>query len=240
VDARSHGGTIPATLGGSSVVEQPGAAKTPRPPSIEIAALAAYTRDQVDPDWTAFTAGWPDETEAALIDAVMSVRATYGGPDTGVRRVVRRWREHTGGDRLDHLSRLATTDPDELATVLGNRQRLPGGSLKAEGIVAVAERLTEAGVERAADLSADDDDHRRAVVTVLGLGPLTWGYLTMVLGVADRPADPRVTRLVGQVVGRDVDSRQTMRLLSGASTRLKVRPATLQHALVRQVRRADR
>ena len=130
---------------------------TRRTLSNEVRALVTYVRQQIDPDWSIHTPGWPDEIEAALIDAVMSIRATYGGPDTGVRRVVQRWREHTGDTRLDDLARLAATDPLDLATILGNRQRLPGNTLKAEGIVAAAAALAEAGVKQAADLCADDD-----------------------------------------------------------------------------------
>ncbi|MGB9374851.1 MAG: hypothetical protein WCA82_11900 [Jiangellales bacterium] len=212
----------------------------PRTPSNDVRALVTYVREQIDPDWSIHTPGWPDEIEAGLIDAVTSVRATYGGPDTGVRRVVQRWREHTGDTRLDDLPRLAATDPLDLATILGNRQRLPGNSLKAEGIVAAAEALTEAGVKRADDLCADDDEHREAVVTVVGLGPLTWGYLTVLVAAADRPADQRVTRLVGQVVGRDLDPAQSMRVLTGAAKQLGVRPATLHSVIWRDSRGAER
>ncbi|MGA7688293.1 MAG: hypothetical protein WCA29_03585 [Jiangellales bacterium] len=213
---------------------------TRRTLSNEVRALVTYVREQIDPDWSIHTPGWPDEIEAALIDAVMSIRATYGGPDTGVRRAVQRWREHTGGTRLDDLPRLAATDPLDLATNLGNRQRLPGNTLKAEGIVAAAEALTEAGVKRAGDLCADDDEHREAVVTVVGLGPLTWGYLAVLVAVADRPADQRATRLIGQIVSRDIDPTQSMRVLTGAATKLRVSPATLHGVIWRESRGAER
>lgn len=38
--------------------------------------------------------GWPGQIEAALLDAVFSIQARYGGPTTGVRGVVARspWR----------------------------------------------------------------------------------------------------------------------------------------------------
>ena len=212
---------------------------SPRAPSKQVTALVTYVQQQIVPDWSAYTPGWPDEIEAALIDAAMSVRATYGGPDTGVRRVVQRWRRHTGDTRLDDLVRLAATDPDDLAAILGNRQRLPGNALKAEGIVAAAAGLAEAGVKHAADLRVDNEAHRLAVVTVVGLGPLTWNYLAALVGVADRPADPRVARLVGHVVGRDVDDAHAIRLLTDAATTLKVSPATLQHVVWRESRRAD-
>lgn len=213
---------------------------SPRTRSNEVRALVTYVQKKIDPDWSTHTPGWPDEVEAALIDAVMSIRATYGGPDTGVRRVVQRWREHSGDTRLDDLPRLAATDPLELATILGNRQRLPGNMLKTEGIAAAAEALTEAGVKRATDLRADDEAHRLAVVTVVGLGPLTWGYLTVLVAAADHPADPRVSRLLGHVVGRDVDGAHATHLLTDAATTLKVSPATLQHVVWREARRADR
>ena len=50
--------------------------------------------------------GWPGEIEAALIDAVFSIRARYGTGENGVRGVVKRWRDERG-DVLDDLRALA-------------------------------------------------------------------------------------------------------------------------------------
>ncbi len=96
--------------------------------------------------WPHWNQGWPRESEAALLDAIFSSRAAYGTPKTGVRAVVDRWRTHrsvAADDRLDSLPALAafTDRGDELATILGNRQRVPGNYFtKAEGAARAAKR----------------------------------------------------------------------------------------------------
>lgn len=80
-----------------------------------------------------FRGGYPSEVEAALVDAVLSIRNTYGtSPSTGVRGAVGRWRKErqVGAGGLDDLSHLAGADAQSLAAVLGNRQVLSGGLLK--------------------------------------------------------------------------------------------------------------
>ena len=102
--------------------------------------------------WPHWNQGWPRESEAALLDAIFSSRAAYGTPKTGVRAVVDRWRTHrsvAADDRLDSLPALAafTDRGDELATILGNRQRVPGNYFtKAEGAARAAKALVESGL----------------------------------------------------------------------------------------------
>src|SRR3954454_24846123 len=58
----------------------------------------------------AWPGGWPGEVEAALIDAVFSVRARYGNrtSGTGVYGAVTRWRAHRTVP-ADDLAALAAT-----------------------------------------------------------------------------------------------------------------------------------
>ncbi|MER2223919.1 MAG: hypothetical protein ABS976_20255, partial [Rhodococcus sp. (in: high G+C Gram-positive bacteria)] len=108
--------------------------------------------------WPHWNQGWPRESEAALLDAIFSSRAAYGTPKTGVRAVVDRWRTHrsvAADDRLDSLPALAafTDRGDELATILGNRQRVPGNYFtKAEGAARAAKALVESGCRSSADV----------------------------------------------------------------------------------------
>ncbi len=138
--------------------------------------------------------GWPGAVELALIDAVLSIRSRYGGPWTGVRRRVERYRRHRLPQVPDDLAALAGLAPEDLAQVLETRQRT-GGVLKAEAIVAAAQRLTGVGVTRAADL-APTSQQRAAYSSVRGLGPVTWAYLLMLVG------QPGVERLVREAADR--------------------------------------
>jgi len=69
--------------------------------------------------WPQWGGGWPYEIEAALIDAVLSIRNRYGkSPTSGVRGSVTRHRNKRAmpADDLEHLER---QDPVALASVLG-------------------------------------------------------------------------------------------------------------------------
>lgn len=207
------------------------------PDAADVPVLVDAVREIAGPSWADAPVGWPGEIEAALIDAVMSIRATYGGPQTGVRAAVARWREHRGDDPLDDLSRLAEADPETVAAVLRNRQRLAGNRLKAAGIVEAASRLAALGVRGADDLRARSTPHREAVTGVVGLGALTWGYLTLLLDVAAEPADPRVTAFVGDALGRPVTPADAQGLLRAAASEIGTAPVAVTHAVWREVRR---
>lgn len=152
------------------------------------ARLVEHLGAMLPADWTSGPPGWPGEIEAALIDSVMGIRATYGSPTTGVRAAVARWREHEQARPLDDLARLADVDEGALAAVLANRQRLTGGAAKTAGITQAAARLLAVGVRHADDLHPDDPAHREAYVGVTGLGEVTWQYLALMLGVPGRDA----------------------------------------------------
>ena len=89
------------------------------PAAIDV--LHGYVLETVGQDPTAWPGGWPDEIEAALIDAIFSVRARYGNRarKTGVFGAVSRWREHRGASAND-LRVLAGTAPDTLRSVTNN------------------------------------------------------------------------------------------------------------------------
>lgn len=177
--------------------------------------------------------GWVGELEAAVLDAVLSVRAAYGRPDTGVRAAVERYRTHCTGDDLDDLDRLACTAPSALADVLANHQRLAGQTLKACAAVDVAGRLRDLDVRHAAALRADSAEHRRAVTGVTGLGPLTWDYLLLVVGAPDRPADPRLRRFAERVLGCPVSEDALGVAVQHAADRLDLSVTALELALWR-------
>jgi hypothetical protein len=147
----------------------------------------------------------------------MGIRATYGSPTTGVRAAISRWRAHAGGRPLDDLTRLADVDPDDLAIVLANRQRLTGGLLKTAGIVEASTRLLDAGVRHAADLAADSVTHRAAYESVPGLGARSWQQLCLTLGRPGPDADWLV-ELVSTGVARRVQPAEALQLIEAAAS----------------------
>lgn len=172
-----------------------------------VAAIRADFPDGVPPA----PRGWPGEAEAALIDAVFSMRANYGNSETtGVRRIVSAWRNDRGlpdGELLDDLSVLAACEPERLADLVGNRQRVPGrnATTKAAAVVVAAGNLVSSGYRHAADLAADGANGRasKAYRAVPGLGFVTWTYLLMLLGVPGVKADVMICRYVTRAVGSD-------------------------------------
>lgn len=185
--------------------------------------------------WKKYPGGYKNQIEAALIDAVFSIRSKYGSETTGVRAVVGRYREAIGSPEPNELVRLASMDPDELTWVLQNAQTVSGRP-KAEAVQEAARNLVHAGVQRTADL--DPSAHRAAYTRVHGLGKVTWEYFCMLLGHQGVKADAWVTRWVAQAFGvESVDPARANALVHEAAKRLDVGPTELDHAIWAHARR---
>lgn len=193
----------------------------------------------------AWTPGWPGEIESALLDAIFSSRAPYGGPDTGVRRVVARWREHRNAAFpddvvvLDDLTALAefADRPEDLADILGNRQRVAGNSTtKAEATVRAATVLSALGVRSAAHL-VDSEDHRAAVTAITGIGDKTWECVFFAVGSRTANAVDLLRSFASEAVGRTLDADMTHALLESTAEMLGIRYPFLEHAAWRYQRR---
>lgn len=115
-----------------------------------------------------------------------------------------------------------------------------GGVSKAAAIVQAAHRLADAGVLMAGDLDPSSAEHRRAWCGTRGLGPVTWNYLTMLLGHADVKADIWVVRYVGAALGRSVTADEARELVSGVAQQLHRSPTHLDHAIWLFARQAAR
>ncbi|MCO4273821.1 hypothetical protein NG701_05150 [Pseudarthrobacter sp. HLT3-5] len=181
------------------------------------------------PEWPG---GYPDQVEAALIDAVLSIRARYGKADTGVRAAVRRYKDAVGDQTPNSLSRLADFDEVKLAEVLQNHQ-LTGSETKAAAIVRAARALSGIAVETAADTDPKDPAHRAAYVNVPGLGPVTWSYFTMLIGAHDVKPDTWLKGFVKLVLETHgpVSDEYVRRLVNAAAAELDVDPRVLDHAI---------
>src|SRR3954471_23007708 len=100
----------------------------------DVGKLVQHIRTSLPTEWAAWPGGWRGQIEAALVDAVLSIRAAYGSETTGVRAAVRRWQGPRGTEVVDDLAKLSAMEPGDLAVVLNNRQKLSGGARKADGI----------------------------------------------------------------------------------------------------------
>lgn len=185
-------------------------------------------------EWPQWGGGWPNEIEAALLDAVLSIRSRYGKkPTTGVRGAVGRYREHRGA-ALDDLAALAAIEPVELQTVLRNRQKT-GRVTKAEAIVNAAAAMAAIGVVHAADLDPTSEVHRSTYCSVRGLGPVTWRYFTMLLGTPGVKADTWIVRFVADALSRPASSAEAEELVGAAADAREVDRIALDHAIWRSM-----
>ncbi|MDM7990726.1 hypothetical protein [Arthrobacter sp. zg-Y877] len=199
-------------------------------PQTDVQRLAGFIEAELPRNtWKPWPGGWPDQIEAALIDAVLSIAAQYGTPENGVRGAVSRYRKAIGADRPDDLARLAAYDPEKLQDVLNNQK--VSGRTKASAIVEAAGNLLALGVKTATDLDAHNSAQKRAYTCVHGLGPVTWDYFGMLLGKLGVKADRWILRFVSRGLGRDLTPAEARSLLHEVADRLDATPTELDHAI---------
>jgi hypothetical protein len=163
----------------------------------DIDTLMAYILATIGPSAAIWPGGWNDQIEAALIDAVFSVRARYGsrtpGHETGVYGAVTRWIAHRGGT-ADDLTVLAATDADALRGVTNSGRIV--GRYKSEVVLDAAKALIDVGVVHSGDFGRRQPEAHAAYLSVKGCGPVTWSYFRMLLGEDDVKPDTWVMRFV--------------------------------------------
>lgn len=195
-----------------------------------VSKIAATVRAVLPAAWAQWPGGWPNQVEAALLDAVLSIRAVYGQSHNGVRGAIYRWQTITKRDQVDDLMVLAEWAPSRLADVIG-AQTVPGGNLKAQAITEAARRLSDVGLRHASDVDPLAVPQRRAYLGVRGLGPVTWEYFLMLLGRPGVKADTWITRFVHEATGKHYLPDQVRDLVVAASRELDVAPVALDHAI---------
>jgi hypothetical protein len=184
--------------------------------------------------WEQWPGGWRNEIEAAVIDAVFSIRAVYGQPGdcdsaTGVRRVVACWRRYRDPTALDDLNALVGFD-QWAATQERMGQRVAGRT-KSEVVTDVARRLIGAGCSHANEVVPRSKKQRSAWIQTRGLGPVTWSYFTMLLGHADVKADTMLRRYTERSLpGRHLSDEAIRELVTDVAHHLA---RTYPDALVR-------
>jgi hypothetical protein len=203
-------------------------------------ALHAYVQETIGADPRDWPGGYPDEIEAALLDAIYSVRARYGSRayKTGVFGAVYRWREHRLWAAND-LTVLATSTPEEVLAVVRNRGTLSGRS-KAEVAIEAASRLVASRVKTADDFRANLPAARAAYLSVKGCGPVTWAYLRMLVGLDDVKADTWLMRFVHDRLPDVTRAEDAAALVNEVAERMGVESRRLDHAIWAYRRRAGK
>jgi len=202
----------------------------------DVDLVVKHVERTIPTPWPEWRGGWPGEIEAALIDAVLSIRAQYGSEGTGVRAAVGRWREaQAPRATLDDVRALAETDADRLASLLDNRQVLSGGVRKPDAVRAAAVALVGAGVRHARDVDPAVSAQGAAYTGVKGLGPVTWEYFLMLLGHPGVKADTWIRRFVAEAIGRAPGAPEAGSLVTAAAATLGVEPTVLDHAIWRHM-----
>lgn len=168
--------------------------------------------------------------EAALIDAVFSVRALYGNRErlTGVFGAVMRWRDSRGG-RADDLRVLASADENDLRN-LTNSGKISGRH-KATVVIQAAQALVAAGIVHADDVSRRLPEARSAYLSVKGCGPVTWAYFRMLLGIDDVKADTWLMRFVRDRLPHVRTRDDASSLVADVASRMNVSATQLDHAI---------
>ncbi|WP_247828239.1 hypothetical protein [Arthrobacter antioxidans] len=180
--------------------------------------------------WAAWPGGRAGAIESALIDAVLSIQATYGSEHNGVRGAGKRYVASLEPDSdANDLQRLADFDSEMLQELLNDQ--MISGRTKASAIQEAARNLADVGVVAAEDLEGTNPDHKKAYMKVHGLGAVTWEYFCMLLGMPGVKADTWIVAAVSRALGRQVAPQEARHIVIEAARALETNPTELDHAL---------
>lgn len=133
------------------------------------------------------TGGYGERVDLALINAVMSIQARFGrqlpdGTFNGVRGAAERYRSVHSDLNEGWFQKLAAQDELTLLDLL-THSKFKGGKTKAAAIIEVAEVFVGAGLTSRAAIVGDLAAAEKGYCSVSGLGPWTFQYFTMLIGV---------------------------------------------------------
>ena len=167
--------------------------------------------------------GWPNESSTALVDAVFSMNARYTTKrNKGVLDKVKQLRaelQAPDGWR-DSLTMLAAVHPEKLISIMGRSMAAPNSKRshpKATAVTLAATAMNSAtGVNSASDISSfiradaqrNGKQLKKAYTSVLGLGPVTFEYFLMLLGVPGVKADRMILDFVRRTEGNDLKEHE--------------------------------
>lgn len=188
-------------------------------------------------NFTAYRGGYPGEISSALVDAVFSIRARYHSktPGRGVLNRVQNFRA-AHSDATNDLAALIALGPGPIEDLMGST--VTGGQLKAIAVIDAAERYRDAQVNTAEDLEGIEGAEAKKIYTsVSGLGPVTFEYFNMLLGIPGVKTDVMIKRFVAKALdaaGHDnVNAATAEQLIKDAhdKTRRGVNLTYFDHAI---------
>lgn len=194
--------------------------------------------------WMQWPGGWPDDIESALVDAVFSARAVYRTRHgRGVHQQVTKWRDGrtgAGSTLRDLRDEIAAAHPETWASKTfeneqrspGRRPNAPGGPTKAAAVLEAANRLLDANIATASDLTdSTAGEAKRALRSVAGIGYATTNYFFMLLGRPGVKPDRMIHRFVKDATSHQHTSVRAEELITRAAEVLDVAPHELEHAI---------
>lgn len=146
--------------------------------------------------------GWPDQISMALVDAVFSIQAQYNPSHdfenpTGLLKRLRELKA-AHPESIDDLASLVSLGSEELRAIMGDGKT--SQESKADCAISAAENYLALGVKSSSDFDSRDAKHKKAYVSVRGLGPITYEYFTMLLGTPGVKSDTLITRFVNRTL----------------------------------------
>lgn len=181
------------------------------------------------------SSGYGERIDLALINAVMSIQARFGrqlanGTFNGVRGGVERYRAAHPDLTGDWFQTLADQDEAILLEQL-TKSRFKTGKSKAAAIIEAAQAFLDAGFKTREAIVADLPGAEAAYRSVSGLGPWTFQYFTMLLGVDSVKPDIWITRFVSRAVGYEVAPADAFEAVGIAAGLIETTKTELDHAI---------
>lgn len=212
----------------------------------DVSRLVGACRDRLgDPASWREPDGYPDSLALCVLDSVWSVGVNY---DRHVVPVLKRYAEVRRLEGLgacrdgaaDLAQVLASTTPDEFATLVGSRHRTStrNGILKAEAAQRAAQVMLDAGLATTVEVRAADQaslDHaKNEWLRIPGQrSGITWRYMLMLAGLEDVKPDRMIVRFVSRALDRPamVGVEESRLLVVAAAEALGVSQRSLDHAI---------
>ncbi|WP_138413293.1 hypothetical protein [Sinomonas gamaensis] len=181
------------------------------------------------------SSGYGERIDLALINAVMSIQARFGSqlPDgsfNGLRGAVERYRAAHADLTGDWFQSLAAQEESALLSVL-TRSKFKTGKTKAAAVIEAAQAFLDAGFKTREGIIDDLAGAEKAYRSVSGLGPWTFQYFTMLLGVDSVKPDIWITRFVSRTVRHEVSASTAFEAVSEAAELLETTRTELDHAI---------
>lgn len=176
-----------------------------------------------------YRGGWPNESSVALLDAVFSMNAKYTTKNRrGVLDKIKLMRDDLDAPDgwHDSLSLLTEIPSARIIHYMGGGLVAPNTARRRTKALAVAEAastmIASTQLDSASDITSFIERDReknykklqRAYTSIVGLGPVTFEYFLMLLGIPGIKADRMITRFVSGAISETVQPLHARQLIS--------------------------